>query len=407
MLEDSPFFIEHGDLSPQNIIVDSEYNITGRLILEAIVSKGRHKWFADKPWFSESGTVMNVARELLFTSNSRSATSRSPICHHRRQKSSTTSAIRLHIDPGHHGQIPPPPQAPPAPPPALLLLTTDTMSNDMLRSTAGLSDRFRDLQGRNQGEVWDDLWKESRTPWDRGAHNPALEDALVQKRGFLGPAVFDDGRRKKALVPGCGRGVDVFLLAAFGYDAYGLEYSHTALEVCLKETEKYYGENGRVPPRDDKVGSGKVTFLQGDFFKDDWLKDAGLAEGDFDLIYDYTFFCALNPTLRPQWALRHSQLLAPSPRGNLICLEFPTTKDPATLGPPFASTPAMYMEHLSHPGEDVAYDDKGYVKPSPLKQPSEKGLERVAHWQPERTHTVGMDDSGNVLDWVSIWRRRN
>nr|KMM64443.1 thiol methyltransferase 1 [Coccidioides posadasii RMSCC 3488] len=282
------------------------------------------------------------------------------------------------------------------------------MANEILRSAPNLSDRFKNLDGRNQGEVWDDLWKESRTPWDRGSHNPALEDALVEKRGFFGAPVFEDEplRRKKALVPGCGRGVDVFLLASFGYDAYGLEYSKTAVDVCLKEMEKY-GEGGKVPPRDEKVGSGKVMFLEGDFFKDDWVKEAGVEDGVFDLIYDYTFFCALNPALRPQWALRHRQLLAPSPRGNLICLEFPTTKDPAALGPPFASTPAMYMEHLSHPGEDIPYDDKGHVKSNPLQQPSDKGLERVAHWQPKRTHTVGMDDKGNVLDWVSIWRRRD
>lgn len=91
--------------------------------------------------------------------------------------------------------------------------------------------------------------------------------------------------RKKALVPGCGRGVDVFLLASFGYEAYGLEYSTTALEVCQKEAAKY--EHG-VPARDPKIGSGSVSFLQGDFLEDGWLKGAGLENGSFDLVYDYT-----------------------------------------------------------------------------------------------------------------------
>ena len=65
------------------------------------------------------------------------------------------------------------------------------------------------------------------------------------------------------------------------------------------------------------------------------------------------------------------------------------------------------MEHLSHPGEDVPYDRNGYVQSNPLREASPNGLERVAHWQPERTHDVGKDDKGNVQDWVSIWRRRN
>lgn len=96
-----------------------------------------------------------------------------------------------------------------------------------------------------------------------------------------------------------------------------------------------------------------------------------------------------------------SQLLAPAPAGNLICLEFPTYKDPALGGPPFALSPAVYVEHLSHPGEELPYDDKGYVKQNPLRRASPGALERVAHWQPERTHEVGQG-----TDWASSVRCR-
>ncbi|EGE83863.1 hypothetical protein RJZ56_006651 [Blastomyces dermatitidis] len=279
-----------------------------------------------------------------------------------------------------------------------------------------LSDHFSKFQLENQVEAWDELWKNETTPWDRGEYNPALEDTLLQRRGLLGTALQDDEvtaaprgaesngrRRKRALVPGCGRGFDVFLLAGFGYDAYGLEYSETAVEICRQEAARV-GDN--IPVQDQRIGKGKITFVQGDFFKNDWLETIGVKEGGFDLIYDYTFFCALNPALRPRWAARMTQLLAPSPNGNLICLEFPAAKDPAAAGPPFASPPAAYMEHLSHPGEDIPYEN-GHIKTDPLKEASPAGLERVAHWQPERTHEVGKDDNGNVQDWVAIWRRRD
>lgn len=91
-----------------------------------------------------------------------------------------------------------------------------------------------------------------------------------------------------------------------------------------------------------------------------------------------------------------SQLLAAAPAGNLICLEFPTYKDPSLGGPPFALSPAVYVEHLSHPGEQLAYDDKGHIKQNPLRRASPGGLERVAHWQPERTHEIGRGS-----DWAS------
>ena len=95
-----------------------------------------------------------------------------------------------------------------------------------------------------------------------------------------------------------------------------------------------------------------------------------------------------------------SQLLAPSP-AILICLEFPTYKDPATGGPPFALPSAVYWQHLSRPGEDVPYDEKGYVVEQALSGTNEQALVRIAHWKPERTHKIG-----EGTDYISIWRHR-
>ncbi|KAJ5138498.1 uncharacterized protein N7515_003346 [Penicillium bovifimosum] len=271
-----------------------------------------------------------------------------------------------------------------------------------------IQDRLSQYKGDKYVEGWAALWdKGDYLPWDRGFPNPALEDALVQQRPTIGAPVATDAQgkeyRRKALVPGCGRGVDVLLLASFGFDAYGLEYSASAIEACKKEESKT-ADLYRV--RDQAVGAGKVTWVQGDFFSDAWLEKIGVPLNGFDVIYDYTFFCALDPSMRPKWALRHTQLLSPSPAGNLICLEFPRHKDPQAPGPPWPSTSEAYVEHLSHPGEEVRYVD-GVVKHNPLQAPSEAGLERVAHWTPERTHEVGKGENGVIHDRVSIWRRRN
>ncbi|KAJ6178797.1 hypothetical protein N7519_009258 [Penicillium mononematosum] len=236
-------------------------------------------------------------------------------------------------------------------------------------------------------EGWASLWDKGNLPWDRGFPNPALEDTLVQRTGTIGGPIAQDGQRRKALVPGCGRGVDVLLTG----------------ELWNEEKENH----SRYRVRDEKVGKGKITFVQGDFFDDTWLKEIGVPRNGFDIIYDYTFFCALNPELRPKWALRHTELLSPSPAGYLICLESPRHKNPLAPGPPFASPSEAYMEHLSHPGEKISYNDKGLVNADPSREPSKTGLERVAHWQPERTHTVGQGENGVIHDRVSIWRRRD
>ena len=127
---------------------------------------------------------------------------------------------------------------------------------------------------------------------------------------------------------------------------------------------------------------------------------------DLCLLCTLQFFCALDPSMRPGWALRQTELLAPSPSGNLICLEFPRHKDSLASGPPFSSSSEAYLEHLSHPGEDIPYDDKKLVKSDPLREPSPNGLERVLYWQPARTHQVGKSQDGEVHDRVSVWRRR-
>jgi len=119
---------------------------------------------------------------------------------------------------------------------------------------------------------------------------PALVDLLDS--GKI-PLPKEGEPRKKALVPGCGRGYDVLLLSAFGYDAYGLDISETALEKARAATSVL----AHVPQgmevyktRNPAVGAGVYNFINGDFFKSDFLKDVSTEkgwDGKFDLLYDY------------------------------------------------------------------------------------------------------------------------
>ncbi|KAF2234081.1 S-adenosyl-L-methionine-dependent methyltransferase [Viridothelium virens] len=247
---------------------------------------------------------------------------------------------------------------------------------------------------------WDDLWQTGYLPFDREQPSPALIDTLKGRKELIeNPFVVENGtrRRKRALVPGCGRGYDVLLFASCGYDAYGLECSENALKAC-KEFAARSGD--QYPVWSKEVGQGQIHWICGDFFKDDWSRDSDGKTLNFDLIYDYTFLCALSPTLRPNWAFRMSQLLAPPP-AVLICLEFPTAKEPSTGGPPFALRSAVYLQHLSRPGETIPYDENGYVIEQASSDTNERALLRVAHWKAERTHKIG-----EGTDHVSIWRHK-
>ena len=154
---------------------------------------------------------------------------------------------------------------------------------------------------------WSDLWDQGDfLPWDRGLPNPALYDTLTDRRDLLGSSVVNNARglrrRKRALVPGCGKGYDVLLLASFGYDAFGLEVSETAVKRCYEEREAH---GDQYPVVDQESGAGNVTFLHGDFFAVEWMKTVE-GDGRFDLIYDYT---VRTLPLNMLHLLRHCQVL--------------------------------------------------------------------------------------------------
>ena len=110
--------------------------------------------------------------------------------------------------------------------------------------------------------------------------------------------------------------------------------------------------------------------------------------------------------MRPAWSKRMSELLKHSSQANLICLEFPRNKPAKALGPPYGSPSNAYMEHLSHPGEKIPYDDDGNVRLNPLVGASKNGLERVAHYTPANSHAIGKNEAGEVTDKIAIWRHR-
>ncbi|TVY49583.1 putative thiol methyltransferase [Lachnellula occidentalis] len=266
-------------------------------------------------------------------------------------------------------------------------------------SRGRLFSHFDNTDPSQHGPKWDELWREDFHPWDNGTPNPAFIEVLTEHRNL-----FEDppeGRKRKALVPGCGRGYDVLLLAAHGYDAYGLEISAKALENAKRVEGEKSGED--IYKTKEGVERGKVTWLAGDFFKGDFQKDV---EGEtFDLIYDYTFLSALPPSMRPAWSKRMTELLAP--KGRLVCLEWPTDKPSSEGGPPWSLPSKVYKCHLQHPGEELPYDKDSDLKEADIRgQSNSIGLISVAHFQPKRTfQSRGYDAEGNVTDWIGVWKR--
>lgn len=157
------------------------------------------------------------------------------------------------------------------------------MSSDQIGFT--LKDKFLNQPPETHTKHWDDLWQKQTTPWDRNGPSLALKDTITERQDLFGSPLANS-KRKRALVPGCGRGYDVLLLSSLGYDCYGLDASQTAVDAALKVQKESSGDE-RYAAHDSKVGSGESKFLVENFFKDDFLEET--QGGSFDVIFDYTF----------------------------------------------------------------------------------------------------------------------
>ncbi len=191
---------------------------------------------------------------------------------------------------------------------------------------------------------WELAWREGRTRWDAGASPPVLASLVASH-----PKVA------RALVPGCGSGYDVFTLSALAERVIGLDVAPTAAE----RFEALRRELGVDPAR--------AELRVADFF--DFEPDER-----FDLIWDYTFLCALEPQRRDDWARRVDELLADD--GELWTLIFPV--DPVPMnpgGPPYPMTPELVHDLLAPRFAALS------LEPVVLSHPDRRGKEWLGRWR--------------------------
>lgn len=215
--------------------------------------------------------------------------------------------------------------------------------------TMGGDEAHKEFQAR-----WEGIWSGGLTVgqrWDAGKPSGALLDLLEKEQ------LPTEG--KTVLVPGCGRGYDVIAFAMAGADALGLEISESAVKAAEVERDKVKIDDA----------ASRARFACNDFFE---FEDAN---GGFDIGYDYTFLCAIQPHTRQQWASKWSKLVKSG--GLLICLLFPV-KPELTSGPPFRVCPDEANELLTNAGFKQV--QLGPI-PHNLSHPGRGGFEHLGIWE--------------------------
>lgn len=196
--------------------------------------------------------------------------------------------------------------------------------------------------------TWEDHWAEGHIPWDAGKECPSLKSYLERAPSRAGA---------RALVPGCGSGYDVFCLARAGYQTIGIDIAPSARLHFTKLRAKA------------ALSEETAALVTTNFFS---VSQDELG-GPFDLIWDYTFYCAIQPAQRDAWREQTAKLLAP--KGRLLMLIFPVIEGASEEhGPPYPLDPQKVVAQLSPTFRSL------HLAPAKESHPGREGKEWLSVW---------------------------
>ncbi|KAJ3388083.1 hypothetical protein HDU92_001628 [Lobulomyces angularis] len=187
-------------------------------------------------------------------------------------------------------------------------------------------------------KFWENRWELKDTPWDKEKLSAPSLMKLLNTKQYPNFSVPEEGY---FLVPGCGSGNDVINIFKAGPKRHsiGLDFSSIAIDQALEKVK-----NSDI---DASNNLGKIDFCSGDFFKFNYF------DKTFDFVYDYTFFCALEPSLRTEWGKKMAELI--SDGGLLVTLMFPIMEF-SEDGPPYPVSLEAYQQVLVENFELVLHE---------------------------------------------------
>ncbi len=205
------------------------------------------------------------------------------------------------------------------------------------------------MAGMEQAQThWESAYRLGETPWDKGAAHPALVDFVAARGAPAG----------EILVPGCGYGFDVRALSMPENHVLGVDIAPFA----ITRAEAF-----------PKVA--REEYLLGDIFS---LTSTFPAR--FDVVFEHTFFCAIEPSKRRDYVSVVGRILKPG--GKLIAIFFmnPDHNEP---GPPYGTG---RQELAALFGTEFALEEE-WIPARTFPGREQRELLRVLNFSPERHAT--------------------
>ncbi len=157
---------------------------------------------------------------------------------------------------------------------------------------------------------WESKWQQGQTGWDLKGVSPAIKVYIDQLTN----------KNLRILIPGCGNAYEAEYLLQQGFNHVTvIDIAPTLTDLISKKLKPY-------------IDKEKLFLICGDFFEH---------QSTYDLILEQTFFCAINPNLRANYAKHMYELLTPN--GKLVGLLFNTKFDG---GPPFGGNVTEYETYF-------------------------------------------------------------
>lgn len=157
-------------------------------------------------------------------------------------------------------------------------------------------------------EYWEERYSQQLTGWDIGYISTPLKTYADQL----------EDKNLRILIPGAGNSYEAEYLYENGFkNVYIIDIAKPPLQNFKK----------RVPSFPDE------QLIEGDFFDLDMK---------FDLILEQTFFCALNPQGRKDYAQKAYELLSKHGKIAGLLFNFPLTEE----GPPFGGSKREYLTYF-------------------------------------------------------------
>ncbi|KNC76601.1 hypothetical protein SARC_10907 [Sphaeroforma arctica JP610] len=168
--------------------------------------------------------------------------------------------------------------------------------------------------------VWKDRWQDGNTGW----RQQGVNETLVKYYSLLKLST-DTAAKQKIFLPLCGSTVDLLYLAKeCNLTVVGVEISELAIETFFNDNSLAFTKEGDVY----KCTNHDIIIYVEDLFTFQTVKD-------FDAIWDYASFVAIDPELRPRYLAAVGNLLKKDGVWLLANFDYSLEEKESHRGPPW------------------------------------------------------------------------